>query len=352
MFAGTGAKKSLDTQYNKIIGTRMAGKEGFESKFTDDSLLYEKYINAYNQLNNAYQKYVDNNKLNNPKIQQEIQQQAAKVQILGKKYLASVTQAEKLNDLVDQSGTYINKFGDEMALGGTTNVTAEEVGNLEAKMHDFVKNGLHQANIEGVKFDSVNQRLTYTFRTGKDAVSDMVVQYNDATKALYAYQKQERESLTGFPAFMKNMKSKMASILQYTASITSIYRVIGELKRGIQYVREIDSALTELKKVTDETEKTYDRFLQTAAKTADKVGSTIQEVVNSTADWARIGYSLKDAANLAESTAVLLNVSEFQSIEDATSALTSTLQAFGYTAKESMNVVDVLNEVGKLVARR
>ena len=80
----------------------------------------------------------------------------------------------------------------------------------------------------------------------------------------------------------------MHSILQYTASITSIYRVFGELKRGIQYVKEIDSALTELKKVTDETEATYDRFLNTAAKTADKVGSTIKDVVSSTADWARL----------------------------------------------------------------
>ena len=66
----------------------------------------------------------------------------------------------------------------------------------------------------------------------------------------------------------------------------------------------------------------------------------------------KCGYSMEEAHQLAESTSVLLNVSEFQSIEEATSALTSTLQAFGYTASQSMNVVDVLNEVGKIVARR
>ena len=114
----------------------------------------------------------------------------------------------------------------------------------------------------------------------------------------------------------------------------------------MQYVKEIDSALTELKKVTDETEATYDKFLNTAAKTADKVGSTIKEVVSSTADWARLGYNLEEAASLAESTSVLLNVSEFQSIDDATSALVSTMQAFGYAAEDSMHVVDVMNEIG------
>lgn len=59
---------------------------------------------------------------------------------------------------------------------------------------------------------------------------------------------------------------------------------------------------------------------------------------------------MEEAVQLAESTSVLLNVSEFSSIEDATSALTSTLQAFGYVAEDSMHVVDVLNEVGNKFA--
>lgn len=353
MFAGTGAKKSVDNQYNKIFGARQAGEEEFASQFADDSKLFVAYNKAYNQLNASYQKYVDNHQLNDPNIQQQIQQEALKVQTLGKRYLSSVTQAEKLKELVDQSGVYTDKkTGQAMSLGGTTNVTAQEVTNLKAKMLDYVENGLKQANIEGVKFDATNQRLIYTFRTSKNTVADMVVQYNDATSALYAYQKQERESLTGFAGFMHSMKAKMKSILQYTASITSIYRVFGELKRGIQYIKEIDSALTELRKVTNETNESYEKFLNTTAKTADKVGSTIKEIVSSTADWARLGYSLEQAATLAESTSVLLNVSEFQSIDEATSALTSTLQAFSYTAEQSMDVVDVLNEVGKLVARR
>ena len=71
-----------------------------------------------------------------------------------------------------------------------------------------------------------------------------------------------------------------------------VYRVIAQIRQGLTYIKEIDSALTELKKVTDETEETYNKFLNTAAKTADKVGSTISEVVSSTADFARLGSIL------------------------------------------------------------
>ena len=55
---------------------------------------------------------------------------------------------------------------------------------------------------------------------------------------------------------------------------------------------------------------------------------------------------MQQASELAESTAILLNVSEFEDATTASEALISTIQAFGYAAEESMDVVDILNEVG------
>ena len=206
------------------------------------------------------------------------------------------------------------------------------------------------AAIESKKFNAVHQKMILTVRTSKNEVADLTAEVIDDTKKMYLYQTQARESLTGFDAFKRDFKAKLTSIGAYLASMTSIYKVWNTLQQGVQYVREIDSALTELKKVTDETEESYDRFLQTASKTADKVGSTIKEIVSSTADWARLGYYMEDAATLAESTSVLLDVSEFSGLDDATPAVMSTMQAFDYAAKDSMHVVDVMNEIGKFIA--
>jgi hypothetical protein len=60
---------------------------------------------------------------------------------------------------------------------------------------------------------------------------------------------------------------------------------------------------------------------------------------------------MAESAKLAESTAILLNVSEFDDATEASKALISTMQAFQYTADESGHVVDILNEVGKLYCR-
>ena len=341
-YAGDVAVESVNKQRNKIIGM-FETEDDFNSS---DIALVQQYNKAVQDLNTTYQNLANTQQLQDKNQQQALSQQASRVQTLGKHLVASINQTRQLEQAVLQSGTYM-KNGEVVDLGGISDkLDVEQVKDLNSVMRDYVQNTLHQANIENVKFNSTKQQLTYTFRTSKSTVADMVVQYDAATNALYAYNKQERESLTGLKAFVQQIGAKTRSILQYTTSITSIYRVWGIIRQGVTYVREIDSALTELKKVTDETEETYDRFLDTASKTASKVGSTVKEIVSSTADWVRLGYSMQEAAGLAESTSVLLNVSEFQSIDDATSALTSTMQAFGYAAKDSMHVVDVMNEIG------
>lgn len=201
-----------------------------------------------------------------------------------------------------------------------------------------------KAQIKG--FDNATKTLSYTVKTGSNEFTNYTAAVRGSDNALVSLQGETKRTET----FMESLTRKTKEISTYLISSISLYDIINRFKQGVQYVREIDSALTELKKVTDETEETYERFLDTASKTANKVGSTIKDVVSSTADWARLGYSMEEAASLAESTSVLLNVSEFSSIDDATSALVSTMQAFGYAAKDSMHVVDVMNEIGKLIA--
>ena len=227
-----------------------------------------------------------------------------------------------------------------------------DTNNLSAAMKEFVlrSNNWTKSQRDMIEqtwtFKNAQDGATYSVVDGKNQLASMSVVFDEGTRRIGQYTVETKKYQTGFEKFMDSLKGKWSEVARYLMSFGSLYRVWAMLKQGVQYVKEIDSALTELKKVTDETEESYERFLNTAAKTATKVGSTIKEIISSTADWARIGYSLQDAATLAESTAVLLNVSEFQSIDDATSALTSTLQAFGYTANQSMDVVDILNEVG------
>lgn len=197
-----------------------------------------------------------------------------------------------------------------------------------------------KASIKG--YDAETKTLTYTLKTGKGEFTQYTASIRQTDGALMTV----RGTTTKAMGVFETLGSKIKQYSYYFTGSMMFMRVFSELKNGISIVKEIDSALTELKKVTDETEETYDKFLDTAAKTASKVGSTIKDVVSSTADWARLGYAMEDAHTLAESTQILMNVSEFDDVSKATDTLISSVQAFKYTAEESMDVVDILNTIG------
>jgi len=56
---------------------------------------------------------------------------------------------------------------------------------------------------------------------------------------------------------------------------------------------------------------------------ANSVGTTALQIQQSTADWMRLGESLDEAKESAKDATILLNVSEFSSIDDATQSLVS-----------------------------
>ena len=225
-------------------------------------------------------------------------------------------------------------------------LSADQIANLKNEMASFAQ-AEAQGRIEIKGFNDDNTKMYYTVTNAKGSVEEMTVALGQGTNHLYKMRTATKETGTLMQQIFKGVKVKAKELISYVIGGGTVYKVIGMLKQGIQYVREIDLALTELKKVTDETEETYKKFLDTAAKTADKVGSTIQKVVSSTADWARLGYSMEEAAKFAETTQILMNVSEFTDVSQATDTLISSVQAFGYTAETSMDVVDLLNTIGK-----
>lgn len=195
-------------------------------------------------------------------------------------------------------------------------------------------------------FDAAYKELSYTVKNADGNWIDMKASINAAGTAIEVVTGKAKGSTSTIGQFVDQLKDKFKSIAQYLISMAGYQEIIQQVRKGITYVKEIDSALTELKKVTDETDVTYAQFLNTMSKTGAEVGATVQDLTNMAANWARLGYSIEEAGELAKSTAVLLNVSEFTDANTASEALISTMQAYGYAAEDSMHVVDVLNEIG------
>ena len=125
---------------------------------------------------------------------------------------------------------------------------------------------------------------------------------------------------------------------------SSMMNAVHVLEQMVVSVRNLDTAMTELKKVTNETDSAYSQFFQRASAQSKEIGATMSNYINSTADFARLGYSLADAEELAKTTAVYYNVADgMESIDEATQSVISTMKAFGMDVKDSIDIVDLFN---------
>lgn len=241
-----------------------------------------------------------------------------------------------------QSGSNIFELYND---GKTEFDLSSEEGRMTALKEavNFMSEGKAQIG----EFNKECTALNYTVKNSDGTFTEFTARINEAGTAIVETTGKTQKSTTMFGRFFDELKRKARGIATYLISITSFQRVWQEIRQGITYIKEIDSALTELKKVTDETDETYEKFLDTASKVGSEIGSTISDFTNATADFARLGYSIEEATKLAEAASIYKNVGDgIDSVSQATESIISTMKAFGIEAENSMSIVDKFNEVG------
>jgi TP901 family phage tail tape measure protein len=125
---------------------------------------------------------------------------------------------------------------------------------------------------------------------------------------------------------------------------------VAMIKQGLREVYdnvlELDTAVTELKKVSKMTGDEMNEYLDRTATNARELGANISDLVSSTADWKRLGYTDKDSEELARVSALMANVGD--QIDNATTAssyLISAMQGFGLVADDAERLLDCMNQI-------
>ena len=131
--------------------------------------------------------------------------------------------------------------------------------------------------------------------------------------------------------------ARMGSSLVVTQLYTSIYKIFDA-------IRDVDSAMVSLKKVTDETARTYDNFLTKTTDNATKLGIAVSDLVEQTATWAKLGYTLEQASKLSQVSAIYSNVGEVDN-ETAVKDIVTALKAYNINSSDAITVVNELNKL-------
>lgn len=170
--------------------------------------------------------------------------------------------------------------------------------------------------------------------------------YKDAESSVKDFQQACREAGHETKSLTEKIGDLVSKHLTSVLLTTGTTLIIKGLQKLYSNVVKIDSAMTELKKVTNETSAGYERFVKRSATAARELGADLSSYVNAVADWSRLGYDLVDAEELARVSTLFRNVGDgISTIEDASSYMVSILNGFHIAAEDAQNVVDIINEV-------
>ena len=223
----------------------------------------------------------------------------------------------------------------------------DQSGDVYTQMLEKIKVNADGATISNVKFDNTTNTLTYTLKDASGAVSEMVANLDKYTGTVVTGMQKTGHLKTAWQDLGSSIGGIGKQLVGYAANMLQVMDFVRYLRQGFEAVKEIDAALTELKKVTDETEASYRKFLNTASQTAGQIGSTVSDFTEATSNFARLGYTMEESADMAKTAIVYKNVADgLDTVEESTDSIISTMKAFGIESNDTMSIVDRFNEVG------
>lgn len=146
-------------------------------------------------------------------------------------------------------------------------------------------------------------------------------------------------------SFSDSLKSGISKFKDWLGVSTIVMKGVQAAKDMYQAVYDIDTAMTELAKVSNASFSQLNSSLETSKKTAKECAASVSDVVNATADWSRLGYSLPESEELAKVATIYTNVGDGIDIDTANKSLVSTIQGYQLKADQALGVIDRFNEV-------
>ena len=159
---------------------------------------------------------------------------------------------------------------------------------------------------------------------------------------------------TGLTVFDK-LKAKAKEYMTYLSAAELFMYAEQALREMFNTVKEIDTAMTGLYRVTDLTAAEYDALFNNMISSAKEYGATLNDIINATTDWVRAGFDANTSLGLAEVTTMYQHISDLDYATAAENLITAyngfkdeLNGAFsGDTVAAVEYIADIFNELDK-----
>ena len=248
-------------------------------------------------------------------------------------------QGQQLVDAYKQSEVALKSYNNAMieVRANTQKMLAEGVGARNAnQVETWAKNNSRALKQYGNQLQDIANKMRNARTQGE--LNGYINQFKNLKAEITA-------AGLGGMSFGDQLKKSFVRIGEFTGiyALTSRLRQIP--REMVQEVIKIDTAMTELRKVSTASASEISDYFDKAADSAMKYGQTIDGIIDSTASWTRLGYNLDDASKLADVTAELAQVGSGLNVDTSTEGLQATIKGFSLAADEAKRVGDMINYV-------
>ena len=248
-------------------------------------------------------------------------------------------QGQQLVDAYKQSEVALRSYNNAMieVRANTQKMLAEGVGARNAnQVETWAKNNSRALKQYGNQLQDIANKMRNARTQGE--LNGYINQFKNLKAEITA-------AGLGGMSFGDQLKKSFVRIGEFTGiyALTSRLRQIP--REMVQEVIKIDTAMTELRKVSTASASEISDYFDKAADSAMKYGQTIDGIIDSTASWTRLGYNLDDASKLADVTAELAQVGSGLNVDTSTEGLQATIKGFSLAADEAKRVGDMINYV-------
>lgn len=223
-----------------------------------------------------------------------------------------------------------------------------QIGSLDNRIANWMTNNTRASRMFGESIESLRQRLANM--GGSAPLSQLKAVENEFNNITLAA---NRAGVTG-KSFGDQLKGAFQSLTKYVSVSMLIYQSIRAFRDMANNVLEVDTAMTELYRVTSLTSSQYEKLYDNMANSAKKYGIALSDIINSTASWVRLGFNENTSNQLAEITAMYQHVTD---LDEATAVknLVTAYKGFqeqllqttgGDSAKAVEYIADIYDKLG------
>lgn len=199
-------------------------------------------------------------------------------------------------------------------------------------------NSLSNASNQQIQqyLNSVNQ-LTARTPNLRNQKANLNMQFREMSSNIAATTRQTM-------SFGEQLQVSFSRIPVWAAGMTMFYAPLRGLQNIVDQVIQIDTIMTEIRRVMDEPDYKFNEMLQEAVETGDQLSNKISDILQMTSSFGRMGFDESELGNITKTAEVLQNVSDL-SVDETVNTLTSAMLNFNVAAEDSISIADKLNEV-------